>query len=297
MTSENNQSQLVPTLSNSPSSLLPCIVSHVAALERGDSIARTSPLQIFPILESEYAQLDNYLEEADLYDFYHDKRFFELVFAKVAARARILEQKYLTIAQRLLKLRSMSTANIDLLSDDGKVGHKSPDVSIGYSDRIYPHAVFEVEYNQDRKALEHLAWDYIMGLSHCIRYVGGSTPDYLQNQSLSSPSLAHNASVSVWRPLVGIEGNIKNMDVKQEIKDQRLRDCNPDHALAVRSIRDLLDDEMLEGISPGSDLAEFEIVNTSGEMIGILASAERCHKSSRRQREKLLRSSQNPSYN
>jgi hypothetical protein len=207
------------------------------------------------------------------------QRFVELVLAKVTAQARILEQKHPTIAQRLLKLRSMSTSDIDLRSDDGKVGHKSPDVSIGYSDRIYPHAVFEVEYNQDRKALEHLAWDYIMGLSHCIRYVGGSTPDYLQNQSLSSPSLAHNASVSVWRPLVGIEGNIKNMDVKQEIKNQRLGEYNPDHALAVLDIRDLLDDEMLEDISPGSHLAEFEIFITSGEMIGILASAERCHKS------------------
>lgn len=87
------------------------------------------------------------------------------------------------------------------------------------------------------------------------------------------------------------------MDVKQEIRDQRLGECNPDHALAVFSIRDLLDDGMLEGISPEFDLAELEIVITSREMIGILASAEPCYKSSRRQRKKLLRDSQNPSYN
>ncbi|KAH0006196.1 hypothetical protein KCU78_g12442, partial [Aureobasidium melanogenum] len=263
MTSENNHIQLAPMLPESPSSFLPSIVSHVAALERGDSDAQTSPSQTFPILESEYAQLDNHLKAADPYGFYHDKiRFVELVLAKVTAQARILEQKYPTIAQRLLKLRSMSTSDIDLLSDDGKVGHKSPDVSIGYPDRVYPQAVFEVAYNQDRKALKRLAWDYIMGSSH-----------------------------------FKIEGNIENIDVKQETKDQRLGECNPDYALAVLSIRDLLDDEMLEDISPRSDLAKFEIVITSGEMIGILASAERCHESSRRQREKLIRDSQNPSYN
>lgn len=87
------------------------------------------------------------------------------------------------------------------------------------------------------------------------------------------------------------------MDVKQEIKDQRLGECNPDYALAVLSIRDLLYDELLEGISSESDLAGFEIVITSREMIGILASAERCPESSRRQRERLLRDSQDPSYN
>ncbi|KAG9662094.1 hypothetical protein KCU95_g5095, partial [Aureobasidium melanogenum] len=254
-----------------------------AALERGDSDARTSPLQTFPILESEYAQLDNHLEETDLYGFYHDKvrndynpslgqlvirkptnrhiifiqRFVELVLAKVNAQARILEQKYPTIAQRLLKLRSMSTSDIDLLSDDGKVGHKSPDVFIGYSDRVYPQAVFEVAYNQDRRALERLAWGYIMGSSHCIRCVVGLTPDYLQNRSLSSPSPAHNASVSVWRPLVEIEDHIENMDVKQEIKDQHLGECNPDHVIAVLSVRDLLDDEMLEGEENSPDIAEY----------------------------------------
>ncbi|KAG9854550.1 hypothetical protein KCU98_g2281, partial [Aureobasidium melanogenum] len=251
MTSENNQTQLTLTPSKSPNSFLPRIVSHVAALERGDSDARTSPLQTFPILESEYAQLDNHLEETDLNGFYHDKvrndynpslgqlvirkptnrhiifiqRFVELVLAKVNAQARILEQKYPTIAQRLLKLRSMSTSDIDLLSDDGKVGHKSPDISIGYSDRVYPQAVFEVAYNQDRRALERLAWGYIMG--------------------------------SVWRPLVEIEDHIENMDVKQEIKDQHLGECNPDHVIAVLSVRDLLDDEMLEEEENSPDIAEY----------------------------------------
>ncbi|KAG9585745.1 hypothetical protein KCU77_g7525, partial [Aureobasidium melanogenum] len=203
MTSETNQIQLEPTISKSPSSLLSRIVSHVAALERGDPDARTSPLQTFPILESEYAQLDNHLEEADFYGFYHDKvrndydpsleqsvfrkptnrrivftqRFFELVLARVTAQTRILEHKYSTIAQRLLKLRSMSTSDIDLLSDDGKVGHKSPDVSVDYTDRVYPQAVFEVAYNPDRRALKRLAWDYIVGSSHCIRWVVGLTPD------------------------------------------------------------------------------------------------------------------------
>ncbi|KAG9568879.1 hypothetical protein KCU71_g2632, partial [Aureobasidium melanogenum] len=215
----------------------------------------------------------------------------------MTAEARILEKNYPTIAQRLLKLRSMSTCDIDLLSDDGEVGHKSPDVSIGYSDRVSPQAVFEVAYNQDRRALKRLAWDYIMGSSHCIRCVVGLTAEYLQNPSSSSPSPAHNASVSVWRLLVEIEGNTKNMDVKQDIKNQCLGGCNPDHAISILSVRDLLDDKMLEGISPESDLAEFEIVITSGEMIGILASAERCHESSRRQRKKLLRDSQDPSYN
>lgn len=217
--------------------------------------------------------------------------------AKVNAQARILEQKYPTIAQRLLKLRSMSTSDIDLLSDDGKVGHKSPDVSIGYSDRVYPQAVLEVAYNQDRRALERLAWGYIIGSSHCIRCVVGLTPDYLQNRSLSSPSPAHNASVSVWRPLVEIEDHIENMDVKQEIKDQHLGECNPDHVIAVLSVRDLLDDEMLEEEENSPDIAECRIVITSAEIIDILTSAERCLERSRRQREKLLRESLDQSCN
>ncbi|KAH0371972.1 hypothetical protein KCU65_g1601, partial [Aureobasidium melanogenum] len=185
----------------------------------------------------------------------------------------------------------MSTSDMELINDDGKVGHKSPDVSIGYSDRVYSQVVFEVAYNQDRRALKRVAWDYIMGSSHCICCVVGLTPGYLQNDSPSSPSPAHTASVSVWRPLIEIEYYIQNMDVKQDIKDQRLGECNPDHEIAVLSLQDLLDDEMLEEEATTPNI-DFRIVITSREMIGILTSAELCLARSRRQREHLLLESQ-----
>lgn len=58
----------------------------------------------------------------------------------------------------------------------------------------------------------------------------------------------------MWRSLVEAEGNIENMDVKQDIKDQRLGKQNPVHATAALSLRDLLDDETPEDNLP--DLAK-----------------------------------------
>ncbi|KAG9952234.1 hypothetical protein KCU85_g2127, partial [Aureobasidium melanogenum] len=220
------------------------------------------------------------------------QKFIELILIKITAQARILEHDHPTIGRRLLQLRSMSTSDIQLLSDDGKVGHKSPDVSIGYPDRAYPQVVFEVAYNQDRGALERLAWDYTMGSSHYIRCVVGLTPDYLQNDSPFSPSPAHDVRVSVWRPLDEVEDYIENMDVKQETKDQRLGECNPDRAIAVLSLRDLLDVETPEKKATAPDI-DFRIAVTSGEMIDILTSAELCLERSRNQCEHLLLESQN----
>ncbi|THZ12493.1 hypothetical protein D6C89_10792 [Aureobasidium pullulans] len=310
-----HQDRLPPSPPKSPGSSLSRIVSHVAALHRSDPIARTEPTQTFSILEPEYAQLDQYLEQVDLYDYYHNKvrheydpslgqltfrmptprhdvlvqGYVDLMLTKIVAQARNFEQDYPAISQRLLQLQSLSTTNINLLVDN-KIIVKSPDASFGYSDREYPQAVFEVSYSQDRRALKRLAWSYIMDSSHSIRCVLGLDLDYPRNRASSSPSPAHNANVSVWRPLVEIEGNIENMDVKQDVTAQCLGKDNPDHTIAVLSLRDLLGDEMLEDAS--SDVAECGIVITSREMITLLENAELFHQSSLQQTERALRERQ-----
>ncbi|THW72347.1 hypothetical protein D6D19_06593 [Aureobasidium pullulans] len=310
-----HQDRLPPSPPKSPGSSLSRIVSHVAALHRSDPIARTEPTQTFSILEPEYAQLDQYLEQVDLYDYYHNKvrhdydpslgqltirmptprhdvlvqGYVDLILTKIVAQARNFEQDYPAISHRLLQLQSLSTTNINLLVDN-KIIVKSPDASFGYSDREYPQAVFEVSYSQDRRALKRLAWSYIMDSSHSIRCVLGLDLDYPRNRASSSPSPAHNANVSVWRPLVEIEGNIENMDVKQDVTAQCLGKDNPDHTIAVLSLRDLLGDEMLEDAS--SDVAECGIVITSREMITLLENAELFHQSSLQQTERALRERQ-----
>ena len=198
----------------------------------------------------------------------HD--FINLILSKVAALARSFEQDFPAISQRLLKLRTFSITDVNLLSGE-KSGHKSPDVSIGYSDRVYPHVVFETSYSQARKPLNSLAWSYIMESSHSVRCVVGLDAD-LSRESSSPSAGAYNVLVSVWRPLVEIEQDIENMDVKQEVTNQPLGECDPDHAIAVLCIRDLLDDEMLATTSP--EIAECEIVVTSREMIDIMKEAE-----------------------
>ncbi|KAG9513146.1 hypothetical protein KCU85_g9856, partial [Aureobasidium melanogenum] len=321
--SKAHQDRLPPSPPKSPGSSLSRIVSHVAALHSGDPSTRTAPLQAFSILESEYAQLDPCLERVGLYDFYHNEvrhdydpsrghlifrmptrqhdvlahKFVQLILTKITALARILEQDYPAISRRLLQLQTMTTSDIDLISDDDdlKLGHKSPDASIGYEELGFPQAVFEVSYSQAHKKLAPLAWSYIMGTRHAVRCVVGLDLDYPRKSAPSVPSPARSASVSIWRPLVEIEGNIKNMDVKQETTDQCLGELNPDHSIAVLYIRDLLSNEYLEGTSP--DVAEREIVITSREMTDILASAENCQKSTHRNGEKLLQDSQDQNCN
>jgi hypothetical protein len=200
--------------------------------------------------------------------FVHD--FINLILTKVAAQACSFEQDYPAISQRLLHLRTFSTKDLNLLSDEN-FGHKSPDASIGYRDRVYPQVVFEVSYSQAHKALKSLAWSYIMNSSHSVRCVDGLDLEYPQKCYSPSPR-AHNARVSVWRPLVEVEEDIENMDVKQEITDQSLEEHYPDHGIAVLCIRDLLEDEMLEVTPP--NIAGCEIVVTSKEIIGILNEAE-----------------------
>ncbi|THY18851.1 hypothetical protein D6D01_07180 [Aureobasidium pullulans] len=241
--------------------------------------------ETFSIPEPEYAQLVSCLEEVGLSDFYHNEvryathlldlphanrpsrlinDFVNQILFKVAAFARSFEQDFPAISQRLLQLRIFSTTDMNLLSDE-KSGHKLPDASVGYSDRVYPHVVFEVSCNQARKALDTLAWSYIMDSSHSVRCVVGL--DLKHPQERSSPSArAHNVLVSVWRPLVEVEENIENMDVKQETTHQSLGQCDSEHAVAV-----------------------CEIVVTSKDMIEILKEAELIQ-------ENLLRENQTASW-
>jgi hypothetical protein len=223
--------------------------------------------------------------------FIHD--FVNLILTKVAAQARSFEQDYPAISQRLLRLRTFSTKDVNLLSDE-KTGHKSPDASIGYRDRIYPQVVFEASYSQTRKALKSLAWSYIMDSSHSVRCVVGLDLEYPQNRSSSSPR-AHNVRVSVWRPLVEVEEDIENMDVKQETTDQSLGEHSPDHAIAALCIRDLLDEEILEVTPP--NIAECEIVVTSKEMIGLLEEAELVQETLLRETETASQKRQAPNRN
>jgi hypothetical protein len=222
--------------------------------------------------------------------FIHD--FVNLILTKVAAQARSFEQDYPAISQRLLRLRTFSTKDVNLLSDD-KSGHKSPDASIGYRDRVYPQVVFEASYSQARKALKSLAWSYIMNSSHSVRCVVGLDLDFPQRCYSPSPR-AHNARVSVWRPLVEVEEDIE-MDVKQEITDQSLGEHCPDHAIAALCIRDLLDGEMLEVTPP--NIADCEIVVTSREMIGLLKEAELVQETLLRETETASQKRQAPNRN
>lgn len=223
--------------------------------------------------------------------FIHD--LVNLILTKVAALARSFEQDHPAISQRLLRLRTFSTKDVNLLSDE-KSGHKSPDASIGYRDRVYPQVVFEASYSQARKALKSLAWSYIMDSSHSVRCVVGLDLNYPRKRSSPSPR-AHNVRVNVWRPLVEVEEDIENMDVKQEITDQSLGEHDPDHAIAALCIRDLLDDEMLE-VAP-SDIAESEIVITSREMSEILKEAELVQETLLRETETASQKRQAPNRN
>ncbi|TIA30379.1 hypothetical protein D6C78_09636 [Aureobasidium pullulans] len=199
-----------------------------------------------------------------MYDFYHNK-----------LSARIFEQDNPTISQHLTDLRTFSTTNLNLLNDD-KLGHKSPDASIDYSDQVYPQIVFKTSYSQAHKALKSLAWSYTMESFHSIRCVVGSDLDYPRKHSPPSPR-AHVVRINVWRPLVEIEGKIENMDVKQEITDESLGEHNPDHEIAALCIRDLLEDEMLTFTPPA--ITECKIFMTSKEMIEILGAAEHVQES------------------
>jgi hypothetical protein len=67
------QDRLPPSPPKSPGSSLSRIVSHVAALHRGDPSARSALLKTFSILEPEYAQLVFHLEKAGLSDFYRNE--------------------------------------------------------------------------------------------------------------------------------------------------------------------------------------------------------------------------------
>jgi hypothetical protein len=223
--------------------------------------------------------------------FIHD--FVNLILTKVAAQARSFEQDYPAISQRLLRLRTFSTKDVNLLSDD-KSGHKSPDASIGYRDRVYPQVVFEASYSQARKALKSLAWSYIMNSSHSVRCVVGLDLDHPQKCYSPSPR-AHNARVSVWRPLVEVKEDIENMDVKQEITDQSLGKHCPDHAIAALCIRDLLDGEMLEVTPP--NIAGCEIIVTSKEIVGILNKAELVQETLLRETETASQRRQAPNCN
>ncbi|KAG9624226.1 hypothetical protein KCV04_g12652, partial [Aureobasidium melanogenum] len=144
--------------------------------------------------------------------------------------ARICEQDNPTISQRLTDLRTFSTTNLNVLNDD-KLGHKSPDASIGYPDQVYPQIVFKTSYSQARKALKSLAWSYIMGSSHSIRCVVGLDLEYPRKR----PRLLLMLMI---------------MDVKQEITDESLGEHNPDYEIAALCIRDLLEDEMLKFTPP-----------------------------------------------
>ncbi|KAG9670903.1 hypothetical protein KCU60_g12793, partial [Aureobasidium melanogenum] len=119
---------------------------------------------------------------------------------------------------------------LNVLNDD-KLGHKSPDASIGYPDQVYPQIVFKTSYSQARKALKSLAWSYIMGSSHSIRCVVGLDLEYPRKR----PRLLLMLMI---------------MDVKQEITDESLGEHNPDYEIAALCIRDLLEDEMLKFTPP-----------------------------------------------
>lgn len=200
--------------------------------------------------------------------FIHD--FVNLILTEVAAQARSFETTYPAISQRLPRLRTFSTKDVNLLSDE-KSGHKSPDASIGYRDRVYPQVVFEASYSQARKALKSLAWSYIMDSSHSVRCVVGLDLEYPRKRPSPSPH-AHDVRLNVWRPLVENEEEIESMDVKREITDEFLGEHNPDHEIAALCIRDLLEDEMLKFIPPA--ITECKIFMTSKEMIEIVEVAE-----------------------
>ncbi|TIA28578.1 hypothetical protein D6C78_10678 [Aureobasidium pullulans] len=310
--SKVHRDRLPPSPPKSPGSSLSRVLSHIAALHHGEPTARAASEQTFPILETEHARLGPRLDEIGLCGFYQNKvrhdydpslgqltlrmptprhdvfvrGFVDLILKKISTQARLVEQGYPVVSRRLLELQSLSTTDINLLIDD-KPANKSPDASLGYPDREYPQAVFEVSYSQDRRALERLAWSYIMGSSHSIRCVVGLDLDYPRNRA---PSPAQNAHVSIWRPLVEIEGNTENMDVKQEIASQCLGAHSPDHTIAVVSIRDLLGDEFLKDTS--RDIAERKIVVTAREMTGLLENAERFQQSSIRQTERAFQERQ-----
>ncbi|KAG9657457.1 hypothetical protein KCU64_g5184, partial [Aureobasidium melanogenum] len=164
---------------------------------------------------------------------------------------------------------------LNVLNDD-KLGHESPDASIGYPDQVYPQIVFKTSYSQARRAPKSLAWSYIMGSSHSIRCVVGLDLEYPRKRPSPSPH-AHDVRLNVWRLVVETEEEIESMDVKQEITDESLGEHNPDHETAALCIRDLLEDEMLKFTPPA--ITECKIFMTSKEMIEIFEVAEHVQES------------------
>lgn len=140
------------------------------------------------------------------------------------------------------------SGRLDLEGEDNdgrRTIRRDPDATFKHCDALWPGVVIEVSYSQKKKALPHLADDYILGTDGNIRVVVGLDIDYETKKG----------TISIWRPeYVTNEQGQLDLEAAQTVEDQIFRDefgnpnLSPDAGLKLE-LRDFATERLAEGVS------------------------------------------------
>ncbi|KFY05437.1 hypothetical protein V491_09128 [Pseudogymnoascus sp. VKM F-3775] len=225
-----------PATEEKSSAIIPQILAAVRRHRDGHSLSAGKHWLRFSLDVYEYGDLESQLRKVNLWDHYEHKLrhdYFPSANIFVLRMPGSLHESFLYYITkdflRQLDIIAQSdspsavfagdienSASAEINFEDPEYGPHQPDASFQHPEAQYPGVILELSYSQKKRDLPRLANEYILGSDADIRVVIGIDVEYKGSKK---------ASVSVWRPRIGVNDmGEKELVAVQTVTDQLFRD-------------------------------------------------------------------------